>query len=317
MAINRGQIRKQTIPGLNAVLGASYGSVPEQHLPLFEIENSDRSFEEEVMFTDLGNAPVKTEGAAVQYDDMQETWTSRYVHETISLAFSITEEAMEDNLYDTFAKVRAKALGRSMAQTKQIKAAAVFNNGFSSGSPGGDGVALFSSSHPTIGDGNQSNTTNTDLSESALETVTINISLMKDERGKLINAMAESLHIPPQLMYTAHRILHSTLSTTVNSSQASGFGAAGDGVAAKNDINALRSMSVLPKGVFVNHYFTDTNAWFIRTNISNGTKMFVRRPLSYNDDIDFSTGNILYKVSERYSFGWSDWRQWYGSSGAS
>lgn len=313
MTINRSQIKKQLIPGLNAILGASYGEVPEQHLPLFDVESSNRSFEEEVMFTDLGNAPVKSEGAAVQFDDMQETWTSRYVHEVISLAFAITEEAMEDNLYDTFAKVRAKALGRSTAQTKQIKAAAIFNNGFNAAFTGGDGVPLFSTSHPTIGDGNQSNRVAVDLSESALETAVINISLYKDERGKLINAVGQSLHIPPQLMFTAHKILNSTLSTAIAGPQVTP--SAGDGVTNVNDINALRSMSVLPKGVFVNHYFTDSDAWFIRTNITNGTKMFVRRPLSYKDDVDFATGNIMYKVSERYSFGWSDWRQWYGSEG--
>jgi len=315
MTINRGNIRKQLIPGLNKILGDSYGEVPQQHLPLFDVETSDRSFEEEVMFTDLGNAPVKSEGAAVQFDDMQETWTSRYVHETISLAFAITEEAMEDNLYDTFGKVRAKALGRSAAQTKQIKGAAIFNNGFNAGFAGGDGVSLFSTTHPTIGDGNQSNRTNVDLSESALETAIINISLFRDERGKLINAVGQSLHIPPQLMFTAHKILNSTLSTTVMGPAGVQAGVAGDGITNVNDINALRSMSVLPKGVFVNHYFTDSDAWFIRTNIPNGSKMFVRRPLSYNDDEDFGTGNIMYKVSERYCFGWSDWRQWYGSEG--
>lgn len=316
MTINRGQIRKQTIPGLNDIVGTNYGSVPEEHKVLFEMENSDRSFEEEVMFTDLGNAPVKSEGAAVQYDDMQETWTSRYVHETISLAFSITEEAMEDNLYDTFGKVRAKALGRSMAQTKQIKAAAVFNNGFSTSFLGGDGAALFSASHPTIGDGNHSNYTNTDLSESALETVLTNISLMKDERGKLINAQGQSIHIPPQLMFTIHKILNSVNSTMVQGPANVQAGVGGDGVTNRNDINALRSMGVLPGGSFVNHYFTDSDAWFIKTNIPNGTKHFTRRALSYNDSVDFNTGNILYKVSERYCFGWSDFRGWYGSEGA-
>lgn len=316
MTINRGQIRKQTIPGLNAIVGATYGDVPEQHLPLFDVETSDRSFEEEVMFTDLGNAPVKSEGAAVQYDDMQETWTSRYVHETISLAFAITEEAMEDNLYDTFGKIRAKALGRSMAQTKQIKAAAIFNNAFNSAYAGGDAVELCSASHPTIGAGNQSNYANVDLSESTLETACISISLYKDERGKLINAMAQSLHIPPQLRFVAHKILNSVLSTTVMGPAGVAAGVAGDGVTNRNDINALRDLSVIPKGVFVNQYFTDDDSWFVRTNVPNGTKHFVRRALAYNDDVDFSTGNILYKVSERYAFGWSDWRGWYGALGA-
>lgn len=316
MTTNRGQIRKQTIPGLNAIVGSEYGSVPEEHSVLFEMENSDRSFEEEVMFTDLGNAPVKGEGAAVQYDDMQETWVSRYVHETIALAFAITEEAQEDNLYDTFAKIRAKALGRSMAQTKQIKAAAIFNNAFSNTFPGGDGVSLMNASHSVITGSTQSNVGTADLAESSLENDIISISLFQDERGKLINAQAKSLHIPPQLMFTAHKILKSVNSTTLAFPNNSTVGLAGDGVSNRNDINALRDMGVLPGGVFVNHYFTDNDAYFIRTNITNGTKMFTRRALSYNDDVDFNTGNILYKVSERYCFGWSDWRAWYGSPGA-
>jgi len=301
MTINRSNIAAQLLPGLNAVFGLEYKSIDQEHLPLFEIETSERAFEEEVIMGLFGTAPVKNEGSAVVYDNAKELWKSRYTHETIALAFAITEEAMEDNLYDSFAKVRAKGLGRATANTKQVKAANVFNNGFSTSYPGGDGVPLFSASHPTQAAGNQSNTVSVDLSEAALETAGINISLYKDDRGILIGAMPVSLHIPPQLWFVATRLLKTQgrVGTT------------------DNDINALKDQNLLPGGFHINHRFTDTNAWFIKTDVPNGTKMFERVKLSTQMMPDFDTGNIRYKVRERYSFGWSDWRGWYGSNGSS
>lgn len=311
MAINRSSIAKELLPGLNAVFGIEYTNVDNEHAPLFDVENSDRAFEEEVLFTGFGSAPVKGEGAAVQYDDAQEGYTARYTHETISLAFAVTEEAMEDNLYDTFAKLRARGLARAMANTKQVKAADVFNNGFSSSYLGGDGVALFSASHPTVGNGNQSNTLGaTDLSEASLETALITIAKAKDDRGILIGLQAESLHIPPDLAFTADQILNSTLSTTTVTNSTTG-------VTNTNDINSIRNQGLVPGGFFVNRRFTDTNAWFIKTDCPNGTKMFVRAPLQTKMEPDFDTGNLRYKARERYSFGWSDWRGFYGASGSS
>jgi hypothetical protein len=311
MAINRSSIAKELLPGLNAVFGIEYADVDNEHAPLFDVENSDRAFEEEVLFTGFGSAPVKGEGAAVQYDDAQEGYTARYTHETISLAFAVTEEAMEDNLYDTFAKLRARGLARAMANTKQVKAADVFNNGFSSSYLGGDGVALFSASHPTVGNGNQSNTLGaTDLSEASLETALITIAKAKDDRGILIGLQAESLHLPPDLAFTADQILNSTLSTTTVTNSTTG-------VTNTNDINSIRNQGLVPGGFFVNRRFTDTNAWFIKTDCPNGTKMFVRAPLQTKMEPDFDTGNLRYKARERYSFGWSDWRGFYGASGSS
>ena len=311
MAINRASIAKELLPGLNAVFGIEYADVDNEHAPLFDVENSDRAFEEEVLFTGFGSAPVKGEGAAVQYDDAQEGYTARYTHETISLAFAVTEEAMEDNLYDTFAKLRARGLARAMANTKQVKAADVFNNGFSSSYLGGDGVALFSAEHPTVGSGNQSNTLGaTDLSEASLETALITIAKAKDDRGILIGLQAESLHIPPDLAFTADQILNSTLSTTTVTNSTTG-------VTNTNDINSIRNQGLVPGGFFVNRRFTDTNAWFIKTDCPNGTKMFVRAPLQTKMEPDFDTGNLRYKARERYSFGWSDWRGFYGASGSS
>lgn len=311
MAINRSSIAKELLPGLNAVFGIEYADVDNEHAPLFDVENSDRAFEEEVLFTGFGSAPVKSEGASVQYDDAQEGYTARYTHETISLAFAVTEEAMEDNLYDTFAKLRARGLARAMANTKQVKAADVFNNGFSSSYLGGDGVALFSASHPTVGNGNQSNTLGaTDLSEASLETALITIAKAKDDRGILIGLQAESLHLPPDLAFTADQILNSTLSTTTVTNSTTG-------VTNTNDINSIRNQGLVPGGFFVNRRFTDTNAWFIKTDCPNGTKMFVRAPLQTKMEPDFDTGNLRYKARERYSFGWSDWRGFYGASGSS
>lgn len=303
MAINRANIAKQLVPGLNKILGCSYGEIDNEHTTLFDVESSDRAFEEQVMWSGLGNAPVKNEGAAVQYDDMTELWTARWTHDTVALAFAVTEEAMEDNLYDTKSKMQAKSLGRSMATTKQIKAADVFNNGFNTGAAflGGDGVPLFSATHPTRLDGNQSNTTSADLSETSIEDALINISLFEDDRGVLIGSKEVSLHVPPQLIWTATRLLKSELRVGV----------------ANNDVNALKYNGVFAKGWHVNHRFTDSNAWFIKTDVPNGTQMFVRTPLQTRMEGDFDTGNMRYKARERYSFGWGEWRGWYGSNGSS
>ena len=306
MAINRASIAKELLPGLNAVFGLEYGEGSDEHAPLYEVENSDRAFEEEVLFTGFGTAPVKGEGAAVSYDDAQESFTSRYTHETIALGFAVTEEAMEDNLYDTFAKLRAKGLARAMANTKQVKAADVFNNGFNSSFAGGDGQAFFSSAHPTIGDGTQSNLlAASDLSEAALETALISVSKTKDDRGILIGAQAESLHIPSDLAFTADQILNSPLSTTIANSATN-----------VNDINSIRNQGLVPNGFFVNRRFTDTNGYFIKTDVPNGAKMFVRSPLQTKMEPDFDTGNLRFKARERYAFGFSDWRGFFGSQGA-
>ena len=314
MAINRASISKELLPGLNAVFGMEYGEVADEHKPLFETENSDRAFEEEVLFTGFGTAPTKAEGAAVSFDDAQESFTSRYTHETVALAFAITEEAMEDNLYDTFAKLRAKGLARAMANTKQVKAADVFNNGFYSSFTGGDGQQLFSASHPTIGDGNQSNTLGaTDLSEASLESALITISKAKDDRGILIGLQTQSLHIPSDLAFTADQILNSTMSTTIGVNPTT----AANGATNVNDINSIRNQGMVPGGFFVNRRFTDTNAWFLKTDCPNGTKMFVRSPLQTKMEPDFDTGNVRFKARERYSFGFSDWRSYYGASGSS
>ena len=314
MAINRASISKELLPGLNAVFGMEYGEVADEHAPLFETENSDRAFEEEVLFTGFGTAPTKGEGAAVTYDDAQESYTSRYTHETIALAFAVTEEAMEDNLYDTFAKLRARGLARAMANTKQVKAADVFNNGFNTSYAGGDGQPFFSATHPTIGNGDQSNNLGaTDLSEASLESALITISKAKDDRGILIGAQARSLHVPSDLAFTADQILNSTMSTTIGVNPTT----PANGATNVNDINSIRNQGLVPGGFFVNRRFTDTNAWFIKTDVPNGTKMFVRAPLQTKMEPDFDTGNLRFKARERYSFGFSDWRGFYGASGSS
>jgi len=306
MAINRASIAKELLPGLNAVFGMEYGEVNNELEPLYEIENSDRAFEEEVLFTSFGSAPVKGEGASVTYDDAQESYTARYTAETVALAFAVTEEAMEDNLYDTFAKLRAKGLARAMANTKQVKAANVFNNGFSDTI--GDGQAFFSTTHPTVGDGNQSNLINAaDLAESTLETALTNVQKIKDDRGILIGASAVSLHIPVDSWAIADRILSSPGNTS-----ASGGQAANPNI---NAINAVRHLGMLPQGYDINRRFTDTTSWFIKTDVPNGTKMFVRSPLQTKMEPDFDTGNLRFKARERYSFGVSDWRGWAGSLG--
>ena len=304
MAINRASIAKQLLPGLNAVFGIEYGEVADEYSVLFEVENSDRAFEEEVLFTGFGTAPVKGEGAAVQYDNAQESYTSRYTAETIALAFSVTEEAMEDNLYDTFAKLRARGLARSMANTKQTKAADVFNNGFNTSFTGGDGQPMFSASHPTVGDGNQSNLVGSagtvDLSEAALETALVSIQTIKDDRGILVGGNAVSLHVAPNNQFTADRVLNSPYQPNT----------------ADNNINAINHQGMIPKGYMVNKRFQDADAFFIKTDVPNGAKMFVRAPLATKMEPDFDTGNLRFKARERYSFGWSDWRGYFGSQGA-
>ena len=306
MAINRASIAKELLPGLNAVFGMEYGEVNNELEPLYEIENSDRAFEEEVLFTSFGSAPVKGEGASVTYDDAQESYTARYTAETVALAFAVTEEAMEDNLYDTFAKLRAKGLARAMANTKQVKAANVFNNGFSDTI--GDGQAFFSGSHPTVGDGNQSNLiAASDLSEATLETALTNVQKIKDDRGILIGASAVSLHIPVDSWAIADRILSSPGNTQTSQAAANPN---------TNAINATRHLGMLPDGYHINRRFSDTTSWFIKTDVPNGTKMFVRSPLQTKMEPDFDTGNLRFKARERYSFGVSDWRGWFGSQGS-
>ena len=307
MAINRADIAKELLPGLNAIFGLEYGMVDDELAPLYETENSEKAFEEEVLFTMFGEAPVKAEGAAVQYASAQESYASRYTHETIALAFAVTEEAMEDNLYDTFAKVRAKGLARAMGSTKQVKAANTFNNAFSASYLGGDGVALISDSHPTVGDGNQSNKIGTAaISMTTLETAITNISKIKDDRGIMVASSAQSVHIPPDLAMETDMLLHSA-------GLPNGTLAYPGSTYAPNDLNPIPNMGLLPKGFFVNRRFTDADNWFVKTDVPNGSKMFVRMPLATKMEPDFDTGNLRYKARERYSFGWSDWRQWFGA----
>ena len=302
MAISRQQLAKELEPGLNALFGLEYQNYENQHADIFDIENSDRAFEEEVMLSGFANAAVKSEGAAVTFDNANETFTSRYTHETVALAFAITEEAVEDNLYDSIAKRYTKALARSMANTKQIKAANVLNNGFSSSFPGGDGKELFATDHPTVSAGDLSNelATSADLSETSLEQAMIDIAAFKDERGLKIAARGLKLIIPSELQFTAERILKSP--ARVGTSD--------------NDLNALSSKGMLPQGYVVNNYLTDTDAFFIKTDVPNGMKMFNRAALKTAMEGDFDTGNVRYKARERYSFGFSDWRGMFGSPGA-
>ena len=302
MAINRAQLLKELEPGLNALFGLEYDRYENEHTEIFDTENSERAFEEEVMLSGFGQAPVKGEGAAVTYDTAQETFTARYSHETVALAFSLTEEAIEDNLYDSLSSRYTKALARSMATTKQVKAANVLNNGFSTSFPGGDGKPLMTTDHPTLSGGDQSNEPSTaaDLNETSLENAMIDISQFVDERGIKINVQARKLIIPPQLQFVAERVLKTP-------------GRVGT---SDNDINALSNMGMLPEGYVVNHYLTDTDAFFIKTDAPNGLKHFVRSPMSTGMEGDFETGNVRYKARERYSFGFSDWRGIYGSPGA-
>jgi len=302
MAISRAQLVKELEPGLNALFGLEYKRYENEASQIFDNESSDRAFEEEVMLSGFGTADVKPEGSGVQYDDAQETYTARYTHETVALAFALTEEAIEDNLYDRISSRYTKALARSMATSKQVKGANVLNNAFqASGYNGGDGESLCGNAHPTL-NGNQTNvpTTAADLSETSLEQALIDIASFQDERGLKIAAQGMKMIIPKELQFTAERIMKSQ-------------GRVGT---ADNDINAVKSMGMIPQGYVVNHYLSDTDAWFIKTDVPNGMKHFVRAPLKTAMEGDFDTGNVRYKARERYSFGWSDWRGIYGNQGA-
>jgi hypothetical protein len=302
MAISRAQLLKELLPGLNALFGLEYARYGEEHKEIYETETSERSFEEETKLSGFSAAPVKPEGSAIAYDNAQEAWTARYNHETIAMGFSITEEAVEDNLYDSLSSRYTKALARAMAYTKQVKAAAVLNNGFNSAVTYGDGQALFSTAHPLISGGTNSNTPSTaaDLNETSLENAVIQIAGWTDERGLLIAAKPRKLVVPPNLMFTATRLLQTELRVAT----------------ADNDVNALKMMGSIPEGYTVNHFLTDTNAWFLTTDVPNGLKHFVRTPLSTSMDGDFDTGNVRYKSRERYSFGVSDPLGIFGSPGA-
>lgn len=306
MAISRAQLLKELLPGLNALFGLEYKRYGEQHKELYEVETSERSFEEETKLSGFGVAPTKQEGSAIAYDNAQEAWVARYTHETIALGFSITEEAIEDNLYDSLSTRYTKALARSMAYTKQVKAANVLNTGFST--IYGDGVALFSTAHPLTTGGTNSNTQTTpaDLNETSLEAATIQIAAWKDERGLLIAAKPRKLVVPPGLQFVAERLLKTELRTSL--SPVSTF--------APNDVNAVKSMGVIPEGYTVNNFLTDVNGYFLLTDVPNGLKMFVRSPMATSMDGDFDTGNVRYKARERYSFGCSDPLGVWGSPGA-
>lgn len=302
MAISRAQLFKELLPGLNALFGLEYKRYPDEHAEVFETETSDRSFEEEQKLSGFGAAPVKLEGAAIEYDTAQEAFLSRYTHETIAMGFAITEEAIEDNLYDSLSARYTKALARAMAYTKQVKGAAVLNNAFSGSHLGGDGVSLCSASHPLVGGGVNANTPSVqaDINETSLENAVIEIAAWTDERGLLIAARPKKLIIPSALQFTVTRLLRTELRVGT----------------ADNDINALKTNGAIPGGYAINHYLTDPDAWFLTTDIPNGLKHFVRAPLKTGMDTDFDTGNYRYKSRERYSFGWSDPLAIYGSQGA-
>ena len=301
MAISRAQLVKELEPGLNALFGLEYNNYADEHLQIYDVENSDRAFEEEVMLSGFANASVKPEGSSINFDTAQETFTARYTHETLALAFSITEEAIEDNLYDRLASRYTKALARSMANAKQIKGANVLNNGFSSSFTGGDGKELFATDHPIIaGTFRNELSTAADLNETSLEQSLIDIAAFTDERGLKIAARGMKMIVPSALRFTAERLMKSQGRTGT----------------ADNDINALGNMGMIPQGYVVNHYLTDTDAFFIKTDVPNGMKMFVRAPVKTAMEGDFDTGNVRYKARERYSFGFSDPRGMFGSPGA-
>ena len=303
MAISRAQLLKELLPGLNALFGLEYARYGEEHKEIYETESSERSFEEETKLSGFSAAPVKNEGSAIAYDNAQEAWTARYNHETIALGFSLTEEAIEDNLYDSLSARYTKGLARAMSYTKQVKAAAVLNNGFSSAYTGGDGVSLFSTAHPLVAGGTNSNRPSTaaDLNETSLENAVIQIAAWTDERGLLIAAKPKKLIVPPQLQFVATRLLETSLRVGTTD----------------NDVNALKNNGSIPEGYTQNHFLTDPNAWFLTTDVPNGMKHFVRTPLSNSMDGDFDTGNVRYKSRERYSFGWSDPLGMYASPGSS
>jgi hypothetical protein len=302
MAISRAQLLKELLPGLNALFGLEYARYGEEHKEIYETESSERSFEEETKLSGFSAAPVKNEGQAIAYDNAQEAWTARYNHETIAMGFAITEEAVEDNLYDSLSSRYTKGLARAMAYTKQVKAAAILNNGFSSAFTYGDGVSLFSTAHPLVNGGTNSNrpSTGVDLNETSLENAVIQIAGWTDERGLLIAAKPKKLIVPPSLMFVATRLLETSLRVGTTD----------------NDINALKNNGSIPDGYTVNHYLTDVNAWFLTTDVPNGLKHFVRMPLDTKMDGDFDTGNVRYKARERYSFGVSDPLGIYGSPGS-
>ncbi|MFB1501913.1 Mu-like prophage major head subunit gpT family protein [Thiocapsa sp. N5-Cardenillas] len=301
MAISRAQALKELLPGLNALFGLEYAKYENEHAEIYETENSERSFEEEVKLSGFGAAPVKPEGAAITFDNAQESFTARYTHETVAMGFSITEEAMEDNLYDSLSARYTKALARAMAYTKQVKAASLLNTGFTT-FQSGDGVTLFNAQHPTVAGGTNGNrpTVDADLNETSLEQAVIDIAAYKDERGLLIAARPRKLIVPPSLMFVATRLLQTELRVGT----------------ADNDINAINTNGSIPGGYAVNHYLTDNDAWFLTTDVPNGMKHFVRVALSNSMDGDFDTGNVRYKSRERYSFGVSDPLAIYGSRGA-
>ena len=302
MAINRAQLVKELVPGLHALFGLEYERYNNEHEDIFDTETSERAFEEEVMLSGFGEAPTKGEGAAVVYDTAQESWTSRFTHETVALAFALTEEAIEDNLYDTLSSRYTRALARSMQTTKQVKAANVLNNAFSSSYVGGDGKELCATDHPTVANVDLRNelATAADLNETSLEQALIDIADFKDERNLKVNAQAKKLIIPPALQFVADRLMETPGRVSTSD----------------NDINAIRNMGMISEGYVVNHYLTDTDAFFIKTDVPNGLKHFVRTPVSTSMEGDFETGNVRYKARERYSFGWSDWRGIFGSPGA-
>jgi hypothetical protein len=303
MAISRAQLLKELLPGLNALFGLEYARYGEEHKEIYECETSERSFEEETKLSGFSAAPVKNEGQSVAYDNAQEAWTARYNHETIAMGFSITEEAVEDNLYDSLSARYTKGLARAMAYTKQVKAAAILNNGFSGSYTYGDGVSLFSTAHPLVNGGTNSNrpAVGTDLNETSLENAVIQIAAWTDERGLLIAAKPKKLIVPPALMFVATRLLETELRVGTTD----------------NDINALKNNGSIPDGYTINHYLTDTNGWFLTTDVPNGLKHFVRMPMSNSMDGDFDTGNVRYKSRERYSFGVSDPLGIFGSPGSS
>jgi len=302
MAISRAQLLKELLPGLNALFGLEYARYGEEHKEIYETETSERSFEEETKLSGFSAAPVKNEGQAIRYDNAQEAWTARYNHETIALGFSLTEEAIEDNLYDSLSARYTKGLARAMAYTKQVKAAAVINNGFNNGYQGGDGVSLFNTSHPLINGATNGNTPTTaaDLNETSLENAVIQIAAWTDERGLLIAAKPKKLIVPPALQFVATRLLETELRVGTTD----------------NDINAIKNNGSIPEGYTINHFLTDTNGWYLTTDVPNGMKHFERTPLQNSMDGDFDTGNVRYKSRERYSFGWSDPLGMYGSPGA-
>ena len=299
MAISRAQLLKELLPGLNALFGLEYARYGEEHKEVYETETSERSFEEETKLSGFSAAPVKGEGTAISYDNAQEAWTTRYNHETIALGFSITEEAIEDNLYDSLSARYTKGLARAMAYTKQVKAANVLNNAYNAAYPGGDGVSLLNSAHPLVNGGTNANTPTTaaDLNETSLENAVIQIAAWTDERGLLIAAKPKKLIVPPALQFVATRLLDTKLRVGTNN----------------NDVNAIENNGSIPEGYTINHFLTATNAWFLTTDVPNGLKHFVRTPLQNSMDGDFDTGNVRYKARERYSFGWSDPLGIYGS----